>query len=71
MAIEKHIILKSHLSELNTLATAVESFAEQSNLDIKKQPWSIPNRKQRPSYLECNVLVTMLAGCSRDMSVTV
>ena len=37
MTTQTHITLKNQLSELNTLAAAVESFAEQAELDIKTQ----------------------------------
>ncbi len=37
MPINKHITLENQLSELNTLAAAVESFAEQAELDMKTQ----------------------------------
>ena len=37
MPIKKHLTLQNNLSELNTLATAVESFAEQAEFDMKTQ----------------------------------
>ena len=37
MTTQTHITLKNQLSELNTLASAVESFAEQAELDMKTQ----------------------------------
>ena len=37
MTTQTHITLKNQLSELNTLAAAVESFAEQTELDMKTQ----------------------------------
>lgn len=37
MPIERHIVLHNQLSELNTLATEIERFAEQAQLDMQTQ----------------------------------
>lgn len=37
MSIEKHIALQNNIAELNTLATAIEEFAEQAKIGMKLQ----------------------------------
>lgn len=37
MSVEKHIVLQNNISELNTLAAAIEEFAEQTNIGMQVQ----------------------------------